>query len=344
MSSNIELSLSEEEVLSSSEDSSEEESEEVSQEMSKGDAKSKSVIIPKDIKYNNKPLCNRFSFRFCMNVRYDFTDEENIENFKQYLSNAISGIYGLDDYKVYIFYNKDELDRVRVFCPDIILDVKTILDIKRHVNCGIFEKLGHKPRKNIIFIPDTIYTLPISPTIFLPNIFDIGKNKMEDRKTYFCLNHKKMKSEEIEKLMIYWSMDEDLDITPYTDKYEEYLSLHGGKEEYVDDISIDRDVTENVKKNLGKYYSKCVKYFKKFHPDSSLNKVSCLDNNVYIFDFTKSNKKCVLCDLVHKSNRQYLTFSLYSKKARYKCYDTDANDKSREIVFRREITLSDDTI
>ena len=38
------------------------------------------------------------------------------------------------------------------------------------------------------------------------------------------------------------------------------------------------------------------------------------------------------------------TFSLYSKKARYKCYDTDAIDKSREIVFRREITLSDDTI
>ena len=64
MSSDIELSLYEEEVWSSSEDSSEEESQEVSQEMSKGDAKSKSVIIPKDIKYNNKPLCNRFSFRF----------------------------------------------------------------------------------------------------------------------------------------------------------------------------------------------------------------------------------------------------------------------------------------
>jgi len=81
MSSNIELSLSEEEVSlteDSSEEESQEESQEVSQELSqelskgesqelsKGDAKRKSVIIPKDIKYNNKPLCNRFSFRFCM--------------------------------------------------------------------------------------------------------------------------------------------------------------------------------------------------------------------------------------------------------------------------------------
>lgn len=333
----------EEEVLDEELSSSEKEEETPQQEVSSAKTE-EDILSKKEIKYNNKPLCKRFSFRFCMYVHYDYTDTESIENFEQYLSNAISNFYELDDYKLYIFYNKEEIDRIRVFCPDIITDIKTVLNIKRYINCEIFEKLGHKPRRNIIFIPDTMYTLPVSPNIFLPNLFDIGKNKTEDRKTYFCLNDKKMKSDEIEKLMLYWSMDENLDITPYSKRYEEYIELHDGKEEYKDDLLIDKDITEDVKKKIEKYYTKCIEYFKKFHPDSTLNKVLSLDNNVYLFDFSKSNRECQLCNLVHKSNRQYLTFSLFTKTAKYKCHDTDASDKSKSISFKIDFCSNDNTI
>ena len=290
-----------------------------------------------DVKYNDKSLIMRKSFRFCMWLNYYYDENEKIETFTEYLSEALSMLLNLEEFELYFIYNKEEKDRIRVFCPDVIVDTETIMDIRNLILKGL------KYNKKSSVIPNLIYKLPVSPNIFVANIWDMGLGKFENKKTYFCLN-KELKTEELEKLMEYWSMDERLDLTPFSEQYIKFLEVKSEIEDD-DDFSInDKDTSEQTKKDLGKNYQNCIDWFRKFHPDVSLNKVISLDNSVYLFDFSKSKKKCQLCNLVHKSNRQFLTFSNFSKKARYKCHDTDASDKSKEISFKNSLSATTHSI
>ena len=61
-----------------------------------------------------------------------------------------------------------------------------------------------------------------------------------------------------------------------------------------------------------------------------------LGNDILLLDFTKSKQKCRLCDLVHLSNRQYLTYSIKSEKAFYHCHDNNASNKKHVISFKKQ--------
>lgn len=283
---------------------------------------------PKEV-YDNTPLCNRDYFRFCMWLMLNHDDVGQIRKFKEYLKNTIQQLLKIDDFKCYLIYNNKERDRIRVFCPEIIVTVKTFLDI-RNVILGNF-----KYKKKSVLIPNILYKFPITPDIYIPRIYDIGLIKYESNRTYTCLDHKKMKTEELEKLMIKWSMnDKDMKETEFTEDYVNFLDQEILYSDDDDETFLeDREVSEQIKKDLGKNYDNCVNWFKSFHPDSILNHVKDLDNHIYLFDFSKSNRECKICKVVHKSNRQYLTFSNYQKKVHYKCYDTDASGKRKEKSF-----------
>jgi hypothetical protein len=147
--------------------------------------------------------------------------------------------------------------------------------------------------------------------------------------------------------MITWSIENDKELTEFSDEYIAYLTLrkneNGDTQTYVLEdeelvtVSIgDAEISDEIKKEVGTNLDKCVEWFKKYHPDSGIRMIKRLGNDVLLLDFTKSKQKCRLCDLVHLSNRQYLTYSVKSEKAFYHCHDSNASNKNHVISFKKQ--------
>ena len=286
------------------------------------------------------PFVLRKSFPFCF-WYISHSDDKELKKIKQITLDVIQKILDVDDCTIYLIKGNKEKDRIRVICPDIFVDSQ----ISKDLRSLILRDLGYKVISNII--PVLIYEVPVTPTILLPRIWDMGLDKWESYQTYSCIIHPKLKTEEIEKLMLKWSLyDISQELTEFSNDYIEYLKIKDSnttnsnvlEEEELVAVSIgDNVISDEIKKEFGNNLDKCIEWFKKYHPDSGLRMIKKIgeDREVFFLDFTKSKHKCRLCDLVHLSNRQYLTYSNKSKKAFYHCYDSDAKDKKHIISFNK---------
>ena len=285
------------------------------------------------------PFVLRKSFPFCF-WYISHADDKEIIKLKKIILNVIQKILNVkDDCEIYLIRGNKEKDRIRIICPDIFVDSQ----ISKDLRSLILRDLGYKIISNII--PVLIYEVPITPTILLPRIWDMGLDKWESYQTYSCILHQTLKTEEIEKLMLKWSVYESSQkLTVFTDKYIDYLKIKDSssnvleEEELVAILIGDSVISDDIKKEFGNNLDNCIEWFKKYHPDSGLRLIKKIgeDSEVFILDFTKSKHKCRLCDLIHLSNRQYLTYSNKSKKAFYHCYDSNAKDKKHVISFQQK--------
>ena len=285
------------------------------------------------------PFVLRKSFPFCF-WYISHADDKEIIKLKKIILNVIQKILDVkDDCEIYLIRGNKEKDRIRIICPDIFVDSQ----ISKDLRSLILRDLGYKIISNII--PVLIYEVPITPTILLPRIWDMGLDKWESYQTYSCILHQTLKTEEIEKLMLKWSVYESSQkLTVFTDKYIDYLKIKDSssnvleEEELVAILIGDSVISDEIKKEFGNNLDNCIEWFKKYHPDSGLRLIKKIgeDSEVFILDFTKSKHKCRLCDLIHLSNRQYLTYSNKSKKAFYHCYDSNAKDKKHVISFQQK--------
>ena len=285
------------------------------------------------------PFVLRKSFPFCF-WYISHADDKEIIKLKKIILNVIQKILDVkDDCEIYLIRGNKEKDRIRIICPYIFVDSQ----ISKDLRSLILRDLGYKIISNII--PVLIYEVPITPTILLPRIWDMGLDKWESYQTYSCILHQTLKTEEIEKLMLKWSVYESSQkLTVFTDKYIDYLKIKDSssnvleEEELVAILIGDSVISDEIKKEFGNNLDNCIEWFKKYHPDSGLRLIKKIgeDSEVFILDFTKSKHKCRLCDLIHLSNRQYLTYSNKSKKAFYHCYDSNAKDKKHVISFQQK--------
>lgn len=281
------------------------------------------------------PLIERTSFPFCL--WYLSSDSEELNRLKIIIEDIINKLFIIDNIDIYIIQGNKEKDRVRVICSNIQVNIKNAKDIRSL----LLRDLGYRLTSNII--PALMYEVSISPKIFMPKIWDMGLDKWESYQTYTCFNHPDLKTEKIEELLQEWNIS-NKNITTYTNEYKEYLSLSEGEREMsiLDNDEIikvglnDNEISEEIKKEVGDDFNKCIEWFKKYHPDTTLRAIKRIKENVFFFDFTKSKNKCRLCNLTHMSNRQYVTYSSKSKKAFYHCYDSDANGKTHIISFKKQ--------
>jgi hypothetical protein len=291
--------------------------------------------------HNHPPsLISRKSFPFCF-WYINQADEKEQEELIQITKNVIDKLFKIENIEVYLIEGIKEKDRLRVICPDVYVDVISAKDIRSL----ILRDLGYKTFSNII--PVLIYEVSVLPTIFLPRLWDMGLKKWESYQHYSCLNKKDLKTEQLEKFMITWSQENDKELTELSDDYVAFLTLrkseNGDTQTYVLEdeelvtVSIgDSEISDEIKKEVGNNLDKCVEWFKKYHPDSGIRMIKRLGNDVFLLDFTKSKQKCRLCNLVHLSNRQYLTYSVKSEKAFYHCHDSDASNKKHVISFKKQ--------
>ena len=285
------------------------------------------------------PFVLRKSFPFCF-WYISHADDKEIIKLKKIILNVIQKILDVkDDCEIYLIRGNKEKDRIRIICPYIFVDSQ----ISKDLRSLILRDLGYKIISNII--PVLIYEVPITPTILLPRIWDMGLDKWESYQTYSCILHQTLKTEEIEKLMLKWSVYESSQkLTVFTDKYIDYLKIKDSssnvleEEELVAILIGDSVISDEIKKEFGNNLDNCIEWFKKYHPDSGLRLIKKIgeDSEVFILDFTKSKQKCRLCDLVHLSNRQYLTYSIKSEKAFYHCHDSNASNKKHVNSFKKQ--------
>lgn len=263
-----------------------------------------------------------------------------------------------DDFVIWMIQGNKENDRLRVICPDLIVDTVTALDLRS----VIVSKLGYKDNTEII--PTTLFYYDTIPTIFLPRQKDIGTGRWESHQTYRDVISPSRMTEDIERDMVRMSLCNKEHLQK-TEKYIQFLELRdkGDVEEQGKDIyeyeydpcddskEIDNDtvfqvlnstnsvsvisgdgISSEIKEKLGDKIDRCTNWFSKIHPDTKLNWVRNIRENLYMFDFTKSKAKCRLCNVSHLSNRQYVIYSDKSQLGFYHCYDNDANDRSIVIV------------
>ena len=285
------------------------------------------------------PFILRKTFPFCF-WYISYIEDNELDEIKKITLNVIELLLKINnDNDIYIIRCKKEMDRVRIICPNIYVNSQ----ISKDIRSLILRDLGYKVSSNII--PVLQYEAPISPTILQPRVWDMGLNKYESHKEYTCLLHKNLKTEEIEKLMLKFSIyDSSKELTKFSEEYIEYLEtkdINSNKNNLLDEeelisFSIENNIiSKEIKQEFGKNLDKCIKWFNIYHPDSILRNIKKLgENEIFLLDFTKSKHKCNLCNLVHNSNRQYLTYSKKSKKAFYHCYDTEAVNKKNEISFK----------
>lgn len=281
----------------------------------------------------NLPLMMRKSFPFCF--LYFLNDEDELEELKQKTIDTVKKLFDVEDVDIYLIQGNKEKDRLRVICPNIHVNISIAKDLRSL----ILRDLGYKFSSNKI--PVLMYEAPSSPIIFMCRLWDMGLNKWETYQSYYCLNNKNLKTEQIEKLLIKWN-ETDEDISNFTEEYNTYLSLSVEGEplilendKLVSVILDDKNISDDIKKEIGNNFEKCIEWFKKYHPDTSLRAIKKLNDDRFHFDFTKSKNKCRLCDLIHLSNRQYLTYSKNNEKVFYHCYDNDANGKHHVISFKK---------
>ena len=287
------------------------------------------------------PFVLRKSFPFCF-WYFSYSDNKELTKIKQITLDVIKKLFYVDnEFEIYLIKSNKEKDRIRVICPDIYVNSQIAKDLRSL----ILRDLGYKIISNII--PVLMYEVPEIPTILLPRIWDMGLNKWESNQNFSCILHPKLITEEIEKLMSKWSVyNSSQELTEFSNEYVEYLKIKDSntdsssvlEEEELVSVSIgDNVISSDIKKEFGNNLDKCIEWFKKYHPDSGLRMIKKLGetNEVFVLDFTKSKHKCRLCDLVHLSNRQYLTYSNKSKKAFYHCYDSNAKDKKHVISFKK---------
>lgn len=250
--------------------------------------------------------------------------------------------------EIYILRGSREKDRLRVICPTIQVNAMTAL----HVRSLILDKLGYRESSHLI--PSAMYRFPTAhPTVLLERQFDIAKGRLESRQTYSCYIHTGMKTEELEnKLNLWASYSKPAPLTTYSDRYTQFLeqkkdvshddnnyenppemeedSVFDKLLETEQDLfsNIPKRITEETKQKLGPRLDQCVDFFHRFHPDSKLRGISFYKEKIFLFDFTKSDRTCKICNVKHSGNRQYLVYSTDSQKVFYHCHDQQAKGKS----------------
>lgn len=301
---------------------------------SSSDSEKDDDISKLDVNEISQPFILRKSYPFCF--WYISNSEDNLLiKIKKITLNVIKQIFNTDTTEIYIIQGCKEKDRLRVVCPNIYVNVS----ISKDIRSLILRDLGYKGISNII--PVLMYEVPLQPTVLMPRIWDMGYNKWESYQKYSCIFHPHLKTEQLEKLMLKWNKTVK-EITEFSNEYIEYLKVKATNENILenDECTVqlnDGLITDDIKKDFGNNLEKCVQWFKKYHPDSSLRTVKKIgDNDIFFLDFSKSKQKCRLCDLVHLSNRQYVTYSTKSKKAFYHCYDCEAKDKKHTISFQKQ--------
>ena len=284
----------------------------------------------------SKPFLLRKSFPVCFWYMAR-PNEKELENLIEITTDTIKKLIDIEKVDIYLISGDREKDRIRVICPEIFVNIRVMKDIRSL----ILEDLGYKVVANII--PVLIYEVLSVPTILTPRIWDMGLDKWETYQSYFCLNKKDVKPEKLEKLMLKWD-NESKELSPFTAKYIEYMDIREDgdnsvleENELVSVVMGDRVISDEIKKEVGDNLDKTIEWFKKYHSDSGLRVIKRHKNSpdVFILDFTKSKKKCRLCNLIHISNRQYVTYSNKSKKAYYHCHDSDAEGKRHVISFAK---------
>ena len=281
--------------------------------------------------FNDTPFISRNTFPFCF--YYYSYDPNNIENITR---NIIKKLLDIDNYEIYLIIGNKEKDRIRVICPTVYVNCQIAKDIRSL----ILQELGYPNISGII--PVLLYEIYINPTILMTRIFDFGINKWESYQTFSCILHPNLKTEEIEKKLGNFS-NYNQKLTKFTDEYINFLNIRDKNQNVLEEelfcISIgDNKIPDDIKKEVGENLDKSIDWFKKVHPDSILRmikRIGDIDNQLFLLDFTKSKHKCRLCNLIHISNRQYVTYSNKSKKAFYHCYDNESKDKKHIISFQK---------
>jgi hypothetical protein len=306
----------------------------------------KNVDISKlDFKFDKKkcdknfePIFLRKSFHFAFWYMKSCNKKE-IEVLYQTVIESLKLLLIINNPQVYICQGSKEKDRIRVICLNSYVNNEIALDLR----AMILQTLGYKINSNII--PSMMYEVPIKPKIFMPVIWDSSMDKWELKQKFKCLINKEIPTEQIEQIMWYCLLDNNTRIRQITSKYKEYMVYKSENEEnstvlsnpnITTNIVFDREISEEIKKDLKKYYNYCIDYFKNFHPDSTLRTIRKLTNDIFVFDFTKSNNTCRICNLIHKSNRQYITYSKSSKTVHYYCYDSNASGKKKLVSFQNK--------
>lgn len=293
-----------------------------------------------------------FSFWYMVSFERDEADAkilESLKNLIESINTGIDNLFLLDDITIQIIRGDRESDRLRILVPKLIVNTMGALDLRNL----ILDDLGFN--ESVEVIPKTLYTYNVFPMVLLPRQYDMGLGEWQSFQKYRDLLHPEKKTEEIEREMAILSQYDPAHppkLTEYTDRYKifiehreqaesEMLESFEEEEKNVPSefaslckrdptaILFTENITDEIKKTLGKAVVKCQNWFHRLHPDSKLRGIKNFRNNpdVYHFDFTKSSKKCKLCKVIHHSNRQYVTYSKKNKTAYYHCYDTDARGK-----------------
>ena len=249
----------------------------------------------------------RKSFPFSFWYFGPITDKK-IDEIKLFTEIYVKKLLKISKIQLYIFRGENEKDRLRVICLNVFVNRNTALDLRS----TIINELGYSLESNVI--PSIMYEMPITPNIFMIKKWDTSLEKWGTTQKYKCLNNKNLQTKEIEKILTYCLTLKDPKLLKFTKKYiifkekDVNTSVLGNKD-ISSNVIFDREISNNIKKELNKYFDLCINYFKKFHKDSSLRSVKKITDDIYSFDFSKSNYKCRICKVIHNSNRQYLTYS-----------------------------------
>ena len=304
-------------------------------------------------------LVSRKSFPFGYWFIYTSKDKqapptsEFLEKLKKVTLDTLNLLFKLhSDPEIYILRGHREKDRLRVICPTVTVNAISAL----HIRSLLLDKLKYK--ESSLLIPAAIYRFPTAhPTVLLERQFDVAQKKLETRQTYVCYLHPKMKTEEIEQKLNLWASYNPKTPTPLTTYSEKYIVFLDQKkessnddanyenppemEEEVDTVfnklletekdllsKIPQRITEETRQKLGPRLDQCIDFFHRFHPDSKLRGISFYKEKIFLFDFSKSDRICKICNVKHSGNRQYLVYSTDSQKVHYHCHDQQAKGKS----------------
>lgn len=313
-------------------------------------------VVPEEIKVVPCEISflRRKGFPFCCWYITSLAKDESIslDSLIETIQSCISKLFVIDEINLQIIRGDHEFDRLRFIIPNLIVDATSALDLRNL----ILSDLGFK--EDVHFIPKTPYLYDVFPMILIPRQYDMGTGKWQPFQQYKDLLNPERKTAEIEKdlaILSQYNPSDPPKLTEFTDEYKEFLNIRDDNPllpEDVDELMEGSDlanlcrrdptsilftekITEEIKKSLGKAVVKCQNWFHKFHPDAKLRGIKNFKDNddVFHFDFTKSNKKCRLCKVIHHSNRQYITYSKKSNTAYYHCYDTNARGQQLKIKF-----------
>jgi hypothetical protein len=320
---------------------------------------------PVDEKVNLvEPFVNRKSFPLAFwylkpTKEEKAPDSEFLERIQKSLREVLAQLFVLEDdglTDIYIIRGNREKDRLRIICPDVSVNFQGALDVRSL----LLQELGYKVSARVI--PHALYIYQAVPTMFIDRYMDLGLGNTESPQSFTCYFHTEIKTEVLEQKMLKWGSTSK-PLTENSERYIEYQEIRkregdGTEDDYAepqheraeDNIPFDvllkgtdeigfslGKIPPEIKKKIGKEIDKCLEWFrdKKRHPDTKLNWIRSIKEDLYLLDFTKSKHKCLLCNLVHKSNRQYLVYSAKSKKAFYHCHDSDASQKSVIVSFQK---------